>query len=163
MISRFVRHLLVLCSIEVLCFCLGFAQGPDIAKILNRRLQTLSGDGAVNCGLVPAKENPKRTNKCVQKSFSAKRPFYARYDWNGTDSDGSIGLAGDVEGKVYMMVSDTVGWGGDTHGPELQYLDDNHIILVVCPTPIHFRHTETNGLTCLLPNKNTPILIRPKE
>lgn len=60
----------------------------------------LAGDGAVNCGRVRFRTDPKRASSCVLKAFSEKRPFLVRYDLPGIDSEAARGLVGTADGRV---------------------------------------------------------------
>ena len=130
---------------------------------LDRRLQSVAGDSARNCGTVTLEESAKKANQCVRRAFSAKKAFYVRYDLASSDSVSGAGLAGNGI-DVYLVEFDTVRFTpGMTRGSE-QLLDEGHSLVTPCPKPIRFRTPFAlgRGLTCLPPNRKNPGILSPR-
>jgi hypothetical protein len=107
---------------------------------LDRRLQSLAGDSARNCGAVTLEESAKKANQCVRRTFSAKKAFYVRYDLASSDSVSGAGLAGNGI-DVYLVVFDTARFTpGMTRGSE-QLLDEAHSIVTPCPQADSISHS----------------------
>ncbi|HET6843541.1 MAG TPA: hypothetical protein VFK06_17950 [Candidatus Angelobacter sp.] len=115
---------------------------------LNIRLATIAGEGAQNCGRVGLKENPAQATKCALKAFRRREAFYVRYDDVGLDSDTSSGIAGDSEGRVYIVNFD--GMGIDSHWlpPGATMPDGYHTLVIPCSMPVRLNKTPEGHLTC---------------
>jgi hypothetical protein len=76
---------------------------------MDRKLESIAGGSAINCGTVPFGGDFSKANDCVQKSLSQKKSFLVRYDYSsGTDRKKPwvfIGLAGLEDGAVYLVHS----------------------------------------------------------
>lgn len=84
--------------------CKPLQQGtPWGDESMNDTSLKLGGAGAVNCGRVPIRGDPKPATGCVLKAFSHKRPFRVRYDVQGVDSDVAFGVVGTPDGKVFEL------------------------------------------------------------
>lgn len=130
---------------------------------LDRRLQSIAGDNARNCGTVTLEGSAKKANQCVRRAYSAKKAFYVRYDLASSDSVSGAGLAGNGI-DVYLVVFDTARFTpGMTRGSE-QLLDEGQSIVTPCPKPIRFRTPFSfgRGLTCLSPNQKNPRIMSPR-
>ena len=118
--------------------------------LIDTKLLLLSRKGGgrtLNCGWVGIRRSPDASSDCALKAFANGSPFYVRDNFQGIDSDVSMGLAGDGQGHVYFVEYDSMGWG--TEGPEGSELtDDRHIYTEPCPRPVTLRKTRTGRLTC---------------
>ncbi len=69
----------------------GFGQNGDAGPdLLEKRTEQLAGPGAVNCGRVPARGEPKAATDCALAADQAGKPFRVRYDLQGIDSFVSV-------------------------------------------------------------------------
>ncbi len=126
---------------------------------MNRRLQTISGAGGVDCR-APAAGDAGAVSNCIRTSFAKKRPFYVRQDLYGTDSGVAVGLAGDGKGNAYAVAYDDTGVSTTGLGEKVELFDNKHTAVVSCPKPIRFRLSMSwNGLTCLTKKGN--LLLSP--
>jgi hypothetical protein len=136
-------------------FCLG---ASSIAKTqvsaftaeMDRRLRTVAGNDALNCGavLVDGDRNPETVLKCVRKAISKKAAFYARTDSWGIDSFLSEGFAGSGNGSVYYLEFDSLGWDASQ-----AQLTTKQYPIEKCPAPVRVRQIlwkdkQYIGFTC---------------
>jgi hypothetical protein len=141
-----------ICLLILLASALGDDGEPTGA--LDRRLLSIAGDNAINCGTVTVHESPKKANQCVRKAFSAKKAFYVRYHLPSRDSFSAVGLAGNGSPDVYLVEFDTARFTPGAIKGGGQLLDDGHSIVTPCPKPVRLRTPSSlgRGLTCLSPN-----------
>jgi hypothetical protein len=117
---------------------------------MNRRLQAIGGQGAIDCNRAPNGGSLSGISSCIKASFARKRAFYVRQDLGGVDSGVAVGLAGDDRGNVFAVAYDDAGVSTTALGDKAELFDNNHTVVVPCPKPIHFRPSQSwNGLTCV--------------
>lgn len=116
-------------------------------RLINQRLKALASKGssqAIDCRNSPG---PEAASECVLTAFAGRKPFYIRYYWQGIDSFGFRGLAGDEDGNVYEVDYDSMGWmNPQPDGGQL--FDDNHTFVVPCPKPVSLAKKKDGSLTC---------------
>ncbi|MGB6477369.1 MAG: hypothetical protein WBF04_25225 [Candidatus Sulfotelmatobacter sp.] len=129
----------------------ALTQVSDYTAEMDRRLRTIAGSSALNCGTVAigGDRNPEPMLKCARRAIGKKRAFYARTDSWGIDSFLSEGFAGSGDGSVYYVEFDSLGW--DPHRTEAGNKKPN--LGEKCPNPVHVRRipwidNDYVGLTC---------------
>jgi len=80
-------------------------------------------------------------------AWKAKRPFLISYDVRGIDSELIYGLASSG-GDVFRVKYDSMGWSTDELRPGMKVLDDKHILVVQCPTPVRLFTSSAGYLDC---------------
>jgi hypothetical protein len=125
-------HHLRLVGLFVACLCavISLASGTD--DVLTSGLRTIAGNEAVNCGHVPFRADSKEADKCVQRSFKNRKPFYVKYDHSGVDTHVEYGFAGNGYGNVYLVIFDNLA---------------NQNTVIPCLKPIRLR-ANSSGLMC---------------
>jgi hypothetical protein len=126
-------------------------------------MRDFAGDNAMDCGRVRVHADPNTTTDCVLKAAAEKRPFFARYDVMGIDSEVSGAIAGDAKGKVYSMQYDSMGWirDGLPDPPKAFYLDGGHVIALPCPSPLKLKRSKSGRVTCFEPTKARHNIMSP--
>lgn len=89
-------------------------------------LPDLAGPGATDCGAVALGADATAVDACVVDAFVARRPFFAVYALQGTDSQVSSALASDGR-VVWTLMSDSDVGGGAGLGASIDRRD--------CPSP----------------------------
>lgn len=127
---------------------------------MDRRLRTIAGDNALNCGAVAldGDRNPEPVLKCARKAIGKKLAFYVRSDSWGIDSFLSDGFAGNGNGDVYYVEFDSLGWAPHGAGTEIPAGKVNYG--EECPRPVRIRKIpwpDKNyvGFTCKRRKKNS--------
>jgi hypothetical protein len=133
---------------EGIVFDLSYCSDFTNAAAMDRRLRTISGEGATNCGDVEANTSSSAVDKCVKNAFATKKTFMARYEGHEAREDVSIGVASDGQGEVYAIAFDDAGVSTRGLGDKAELFDDRHTVVVPCPKPIQFRQSLSKGLTC---------------
>ena len=116
----------------IACFLAVISMASATDDVLTGGLQAIAGTEAVNCGDVLSGAASKEADKCVQRSFKNRKPFYVKYDHRGVDTHAEYGLAGNAHGDVSMVIFDKAA---------------NQNTVMPCLKPIRFR-TNSSGLTC---------------
>jgi hypothetical protein len=128
---------------------------------MKRRLQIISGQGAIDCNRESGGGGPSAMSRCIKSSFKNKRAFHVEQDLDGIDSGLAVGLAANAEGDTYMVGYDDAGVNTTGLGNHAEVFDNGHIVVVLCPRPTEFRPAENwTGLTCLTQRGN--LLLSPK-
>jgi hypothetical protein len=127
-----------------------YCQWREVAPIRNR-LAVLAGQGAINCGKVWPRTDPKPSSECVLKSFENHRPFYVLYDTQEIRIDSHFidGLAGDKSGNLYDVEFDSMGRSSEGLSDDTQLVDGGHIFVEPCSKPITLSKSIYKGLTCI--------------
>jgi hypothetical protein len=135
-------------KLERLVLKINPADDPASSELLDRRLQSIAGPGAHNCGHVRVNENPTNATACALVAFKHRRPFYVRYDESGIDSEVADGIAGDSTGKVYSVGFDSMainpGWMPAGTGMP----DGLHTKVIPCSKPVRVRKSRHGKLIC---------------
>lgn len=121
-------------------------------RIINERLRAIAARGGrevIDCH--DADGRPGAVANCALQALADGRPFYAKYYWQGIDSFGFRGFAGDADGNVYEVDYDSMGWTRLALPKEAQVLDGNHTFIMPCPKPTSLVKTEAGSLTCSRP------------
>jgi hypothetical protein len=110
-------------------------------QMITHRLKELAGNAAVDCGLVRGYQDPTSRTDCALEAFSAKKPFYVRYEFVGFDiMDGEL-IVGFVAQNFRQVV-------------ELVYVRDGwpwrrgHLTTRPCPDPVTLVMTPHGRLSC---------------
>jgi hypothetical protein len=125
------------------------------ATAMDRRLRTITGEGATNCGHVEGDTKSGAADKCVRNTFTRGKPFMVRYEVYQADEDISVGVASDGQGGVYAVAFDDAGVSTRGLGDKVELFDDRHTVVVPCPKPVVFRQSVAKGLTCLSQSGNS--------
>ena len=134
---------------EGIIFDSSYCSDFTYASALDRRLHTIAGTGATNCGDVEAETNSSAVDKCVRNAVTTKKAFIARFDVHDSDHDIAVGLASAGQGDVYGLAFDDAGVSALGLGDNAELFDDRHTVVVPCPKPIQFRQSVFKGLTCV--------------
>jgi len=78
-------------------------------------LSTRSGDQAQNCGRVLIGGATDTVDACAVTAFQAKKPFFARYDRQGFDSEVALAVAFDGQTMTFLSWDSSPSGGGYTH------------------------------------------------
>lgn len=90
--------------IVALISCAGGADGLEALRTAELRL---AGPHPVVCGVVPLKSNSDLVDSCVVGAFESKKPFIARYEIQGFDSQVVESLVGNARGQVFTIHYDS--------------------------------------------------------
>jgi len=103
----------------------------------------LAGPGAIDCGRVTTKGDPKDATQCAIAAQKAEKPFRVRYDIQGIDSAVAVALVRTPVGTVGVLTYDSDPSGG------------SHVGAVVypkrCPEPVHLWLTPSGRVNCFPP------------
>jgi hypothetical protein len=121
------------------------------AAPIRNRLLVLAGQGAINCGRMTPRTDPKRSSQCVHKSFENRKPFFVIYDTQRIEIDSHFiaGLAGDNAGNLFDVEFSSMGWSSEGLSSTTQLSDGGHILVEPCWKPIILRESIYMGLTCI--------------
>lgn len=135
-------------------------EGPDQ---MERYFRQTGGPVAVDCGRVAIREDPTAATDCALKAFTAKQPFFVRYELQGIDSEVAAGLVSDASGRVYGVVYDS--WGFSTEGLSRDSIlsADHHLITTQCPAPTRLSRRATGRLTCFPPGPQSDSNLMSQE
>lgn len=128
----------------------GNASRIEEIPLLSNRLKKLAGESSTDCGSVGLGQEPATATACVVKSHADGRPFRVSYAFQGIDSHGAIGFAGDADGNVFALEYDSVGWTNEGLSKNLQLSDENRITTERCSKPVNLRKAATGRVTCFL-------------
>jgi hypothetical protein len=119
--------------------------------IIKHRLTVLAGGGAVNCGTIRPRSDPKPASDCVLNAFANHQPFYVVYNTQEIMIDSKFidGLAGDKSGNLYDVEFSSGGWSSDGIPAGAQLADRKHIFVEACQKPVALRKSIYQGLTCV--------------
>jgi hypothetical protein len=118
--------------------------------LLSNRLKKLAGEASTDCGSVGLGKEPQTASACVLKTHADGKPFYVSYAFQGIDTHGAIGFAGDANGNVFALEYDSGGWNTEGLSKNLQLSDGNHITTERCSKPVNLRKAATGRVTCFL-------------
>jgi hypothetical protein len=121
-------------------------------RVINERLRAIAARGGkevIDCH--DADGRPDAIADCALRALADGRPFYAKYYFQGIDSFGFTGFAGDADGNVYAVDYDSMGWMSLHLPKEAQLLDGNHTLVMPCPKPISLVKTIGSELACSRP------------
>jgi hypothetical protein len=115
------------------------------ADLLERRMQQLAGQDAVDCGRVAPRAEARPATDCALAANSSGKPFHVRYDMQGIDSYVAVGFVRLPDGGVEALSydSDPMGGGGRAH---------EMVSVRKCPAPVHLYATPKGHLSCFPPN-----------
>jgi hypothetical protein len=127
-----------------------YSQWREAAPIKNR-LAVLAGRGAINCGHMRPRTDPRPSSECVLKSFENHRAFYVLYGTQEISIDSHFidGLAGDSAGNLYDVEFSSMGWSPERLSGGTQLLDGGHVSVEPCLKPIALNQSIYKGLTCI--------------
>ena len=116
--------------------------------IANRRLHSIAGKNATDCGHVSLHQNTTAANDCALAAWKANRPFLISCDVQGIDSKLVFGLASGGDGDLFSVKYDSIGWRNDDLHAGRNILDSNHILVVHCPRPVKLFVSSAGYLDC---------------
>jgi hypothetical protein len=119
-----------------------------ISSAMDRRLRTLSGSAATNCGRVETGASPSNADRCVKINFASKAPFFVRYDIGTIDEEVAAGLAFDGV-AMYAVAFDDLGVNTSGLREKAEPIDEGTGLVVSCPKPISLKSSVSKGLTCI--------------
>jgi hypothetical protein len=117
-------------------------------KMAQRHLSDIAGKEAADCGHVGLHQSPGAANDCAIAAWKIHHAFFVRYDVQGLDSELVVGLASGNSGDVFSVKYDSTGW--ETHGLRsgVKVLDNSHILVTPCPSPIKLFASDGGYLSC---------------
>jgi len=130
-------------------FSLGFdpAYMPADTEVMDQRLRTLAGNGAIDCGEVPVDGDPAKASSCAMKASRQHKAFYVRYDARGIDAQLVDGLASNAKNDTYAVIFGSLGVSSD-EAQDATRPDGDHTIVMECPKPTKIRKAKNGKLTC---------------
>ncbi len=118
---------------------------------MERKLKSISGSSAVECGRVTVDETPQKASLCVMDASNSRKPFRVRYDIRGIDTPLAGGLAQGKDGKIYA-----VSFMGSSYGDGRTSLFSQQTSVIACPTQATLRLTTSGRVTCFPPSEPKP-------
>jgi hypothetical protein len=128
----------------------GLTQKNEQFSLFRRRLRTIAGNAAVDCGFIRIWQKPDAASNCVLKVHAEGKPFYVAYVDVGIDSDIAQGFAGDARGNVFKLEYDSAGTSPDGLPKNVQLSDGNHITIEPCSKRGRLRTAKSGKVTCFL-------------
>jgi hypothetical protein len=135
---------------RVLVHVVPSERDPSYKKI-TENLEALAMQGssqAIDCNKVSSRR-AEDVAECARKSLKERQAFYFNYYWQGDESFALIGIAANEEGTAYEVEYESA-WVGERNNlaKNWQVLDDGHILIIPCLTPLNLYRTYGNWLTC---------------
>lgn len=115
----------------------GHIPAEDRLEIESKRL---AGAGAIDCGRVEIKGDPKDATQCAIAAEKAAKPFRVRYDIQGIDSAVAVAIVRTPVGTVGVLTYDSDPSGG-SHVGEAVYPKR-------CPEPVHLWINPSGRINC---------------
>jgi Carboxypeptidase regulatory-like domain len=119
--------------------------------VMDRRLQTLAGNDAINCGHAHVEHSPHKETACGLNANKRKKAFYVRYDVPCGDCELSVGLATDALGRVFAVHFDSMGMSTWELDAAEAMPDGIFTVVAPCPPRPGLRVTSTGALSCFSP------------
>jgi hypothetical protein len=117
------------------------SRGPIPAEDkLEIESKKLAGPGAIDCGRVKIKGDPKDATECAIGAQKAAKPFRIRYDLQGIDSLVAVAIVRTPSGTVGALTYDGDPSGGG-HVGEVVYPKR-------CPEPVHLWINPSGRIHC---------------
>jgi len=117
-------------------------------ELLDNRLRTIAGPGALDCGRLPLRSKSKGPATCARDAVKTRKPFFVRFDDFGVDSVVASAMAGDARGNVFFIDFDSMGIDSDWHPSGATMPDGFHTKVIPCSQPVRVRVTRSQELTC---------------
>jgi hypothetical protein len=136
------------CSpLDTLATKIDFIRG-DAMERQSRQLATM---GAINCGRVGIRGDPKKATGCALAASSAGAPFRIRYDVQGIDASEAGGFARTPDGQLFALSfdEDPGGRGGTSFTRQ-------RVTVSECPKPYHFYVNPMGRPNCFQPRLSQP-------
>jgi hypothetical protein len=110
----------------------GAAGTASTNDAVSAKLADIAGSGATNCGRLATQgtSEMEAASKCAMQAAQQKHPFHVAYDMPGM----TVGVAGNPEGKLFALQSQTGGAGLTTE-----------------PCPAELRVAPSGRVTCYAP------------
>lgn len=123
----------------------GHIPAEDKLEIESKRL---AGPGAIDCGRVKIKGDPKDATECAIGAQKAAKPFRIRYDLQGIDSLVAVAIVRTPSGTVGALTYDGDPSGGG-HVGEVVYRKR-------CPEPVHLWINPSGRINCFQQETSPP-------
>jgi hypothetical protein len=121
---------------------------PATSELLDRRIRTIAGHGAQDCGHVRATESAAHATKCALHAFKHHEKFYVRYDLD-VDAELVDGIASDSSGNVYAVEFHSMSINWERMPPAATLPDGLHTKVIPCSEPVRLRVDRKRGeLVC---------------
>ncbi len=121
---------------------------PATSELLDRRIRTIAGYGAQDCGHVRATESAAHATKCALHAFKHHEKFYVRYDLD-VDAELVDGIASDSSGNVYAVEFHSMSINWERMPPAATLPDGLHTKVIPCSEPVRLRVDRKRGeLVC---------------
>jgi hypothetical protein len=118
--------------------------------VMEWKSQWVGGRGAVNCGTVPVRGDPKEATDCAMREFAAHHAFRVRYGLQTMDTVMAAGVVAAPNGHVYELIFS----GGSPTGTTDVFRQ--RAVINGCPVPAALRRTPNGRVTCFSPGPSTP-------
>jgi hypothetical protein len=121
---------------------------------MDRKMRSIAGTKALDCGRVRVYEVAGPALKCARDAIARKHSFIVRYDLKGIDSVLSQGFAGNINGEVYSIKFDSYWCERDADA------DDKCLRIEKCTQPVRiFENTTRKGgvfdVSCVPPKDSS--------
>ena len=110
--------------------------------------KTLAGPGAIDCGSVKIKGDPKEATECAIGAQKAAKPFRIRYDLQGFDSVVAVAIVRTPSGTVGSLMYDSDPSGGSHVGAA--------VYPKRCPEPVHLWINPSGRINCFQQETSPP-------
>lgn len=139
----------VLGGLGVIAWIVFDWQGDPNSDLLEKRSEKLAGPGAVECGRVGIRADPKAATACALAAQEAGKPFRIRYDLQGIDSAVAVAIVRTPSGKVDALNYDSDPSGGGRRGGGVVYPTS-------CPEPVHLWVNPSGRINCFQQATSSP-------
>ena len=121
---------------------------PAAEDKLEIESKRLAGPGAIDCGRVKIKGDPKDATECAIGAQKAAKPFRIRYDLQGIDALVAVAIVRTPSGTVGALTYDSDPSGGG-HVGEVVYPKR-------CPEPVHLWINPSGRINCFQQETSPP-------
>jgi hypothetical protein len=108
----------------------ALSQKTDDPVGMVRKMHSIAGRNALDCGHLLPEADPKASLKCARQAIKRKQAFVVRYDDDGIEGSLFTGFAGDGAGNVYWLHVDDYTCQDPHRFPE------QCPYVVRCPSPV---------------------------
>jgi hypothetical protein len=106
---------------------------PTPKGVVRKALTETVGANAVDCGWSAIGNDRSKQRECVFDNFQKQKPFIVLYEVPGKEEVSEIGLAGDSDGDVYILMIEA---GNSFHRLYRTFIKDGkHLRPNACPKP----------------------------
>jgi hypothetical protein len=122
-----------------------------VGDSLDWHTRHLVGWHALDCGKVRIRQNPEAVTNCAVKAQAEGRPFKARYQIMGYDSEVAVAIVRTPDGHVSML-----SFVGDPTGRSMVSFLRQSTRQIDCPEPVHLYVNPKGRINCFHPQLIAP-------